>query len=285
MRTTSSCALALILLVTTASGCFLYLDDDDDCLYGGGDVPALEPLPGIRNPYSGQCEFHGGGGGGTCNPACGPCEPTPADPAPGGALPSWGFCESYCSGLDQLTCLATPGCRGAYLDSGVYFECWAVDMTGPIQGGGCEGLDAWSCSVHDDCIAVHASTCPIADPSGGGDIACGAGQFVACAAEPGGTDPGTCFGDVFCESEPPGCPPNSIPGRRNGCWTGACILVEQCEPMPVSCEAIADEETCIARPECEPLYEGSDCTCTPDGQCECTTWEFTGCAPASPRSP
>lgn len=321
MHRTLAYLLTSTLLALGSTGCAIYFDDpdDDDCLYGGSDVPqgGLEaPAPGLRNPFTGQCEFFdGGGGGGGCDSACGPCEPPP----PTIPIPTWGFCDSSCSGLDQATCSSTPGCRGAYLTSGVFSECWAVDMTGPVQGGACEGLDAWECSRHDDCVAIHVDTC---STSPAGDLACGTGEFVACGAEAAGCfvdqecqpgyrcnatevcglppgcgsgdpncdaacygycvpveDPGQCYGEVLCDALPPECPPDRIPGRRDGCWTGQCILVNECEPpTPLACEDITDEQACIGRADCSALYEGSNCTCDAAGACTCMTWTFTHCA-------
>lgn len=337
-----------------SSGCHLYFgggDDDDECWWGGsGSGGAAEPYPGdpapgLRNPESGMCEYYGGGGGGPY-PCDDPCEPCPAGEDYAGdsdgaaaPLPTWGYCDGYCESLDEATCMVTSGCRAVYLDGCLgadcpadapdrFYQCWATDQTGPIQGGGCEGLDAYSCSMHDDCVAIHA------------DGGCGAGAeapedapvecaeigwFQACADEPVGcygdgecpsgtrcnagevclpppgceddgsglidcdaacygycvpdtTDPGTCYGPVYCDSIPPGCPPNSIPGRADGCWTGACIVIEECpdEPPP-ACSDLTDEDACIARADCTPWYEGVDCTCDEMGNCTCADWVFIDC--------
>jgi hypothetical protein len=226
--------LAVVVAVASwgAGGCNLYFDDDDPCLFGGGDSGyvdgAAEPAVGLRNPQTGQCEFLGGGGGTPpCDDACGPCPVSEPDPAP---LPSWGFCESECTGLGESACPATPGCRGAYLVPGEldpgprFYECWSVDMTGPVQGGGCEGLDAWACSVHDDCIAIH-----FAGASGEAPVPVGIGDFEACAAEPVG-----CYSDNDCAA-----------GTR-------CNAAEVCLPPP----------DCEPGGACEPVCYGF---CVPDG--------------------
>jgi hypothetical protein len=71
--------------------------------------------------------------------------------------------------------MATPGCRAAhdwgcwtgegpcYLEVS-YLGCFAVDTSGPVQGP-CDGLAAWDCSRHDDCLALHT------------------GEFVGCVGE------------------------------------------------------------------------------------------------------
>lgn len=281
MRHTLAYVLATSFMTLSLTGCELYFGGGggDDCLYGGGGdmggAPA--PVPGLRNPNTGQCEYYGGGGGDVRCDACGICEPLPADPV---MPPTWGFCESECSYLDEAACLATPGCRGAYLEGFAFYECWAVDMSGPIQGGQCAGLDALECSRHDDCVAVHASDCT--SPSDPGGLVCGNGEFVMCAAEPG-ADPGQCYGEVLCDSLPPACPPDSVAGIRDGCWTGSCISVTACEPPP--CAMLQSEQECVSRIECDALYEGSNCTCDAAGNCTCETWTYTGCTPADPAAP
>jgi hypothetical protein len=209
-----------------------------------------------------------------------------------------------------------------------FYGCWAVDQTGPIEGGGCEGLDAWSCSQHDDCVAIHDNTCDGPVPGGGADSAgapaCGLGNFLLCAPEapnnqigcytdtdcpadtrcnaneiclpppgsgagdgqgvpvpacygycvPTTVDGGNCWEAVACDEAPPVCPPNSVPGVRDGCYTGVCIELSLCEPYPCSW---LDENACVARADCTPYYQGVNCTCDADGNCVCEDWVFTAC--------
>lgn len=329
MRHTLAYLLVTLLVSAASSGCFIYYDNDDDCDFGGGlDEPAIAvPAVGLRNPESGECEFFGGGPRPfPCDDRCGPCpEPAPVpaqrDPAPGApgqAQPSWGFCESECTNLDEASCLGATGCRGVYSPENLFTECWSVDMTGPIRGQTCVGLGAWECSRSDECIAIHESDCGTSDPVPG--FSCGAGEFLSCADEPAGCfdstecddgyrctaedvcgtppgcdptvgcdaacygvcvpdGPGSCHGEVFCDSLPPECPPDSVPGRRDGCWTGQCVPVNQCEdpPPPAACAQVTDESVCIARPECTALYQGVNCECDVDGSCQCSDWVFNGC--------
>jgi hypothetical protein len=329
----SSVAYLSLLFLLGASGCEYYYgdDDDDDCAWGGdSDAPYYEP-DYLRNPESGVCEYFGGGGGG-CYDGCGPC-----DYDEGAAfLPTWAFCDSSCEALDETTCLGTSGCRGVYVDNPAgpaFWQCWGTDQSGPIQGGGCDSLDAYSCSLHDDCIAVHASDgCggDAEEPGGGapepctgigwfeycadestgcyGDDECGEGMhcnagevclpppgcedesdpgFVDCDAAcygycvPDDTpDPGTCTGDVFCDSLAPDCPEGTTPGIKDGCWTGYCIPLELCDdppPPPLTCPEIGNEAQCIDREDCTAFYEGVDCVCDEFGVCECADWIFVNC--------
>src|SRR5262245_32171458 len=83
-------------------------------------------------------------------------------------------------------------------------------------------------------------------------------------------DPGNCYEDVVCRAAPPACPEGTVPGVRDGCWTGYCIPLSACEPQPdPSCASLLTERACVARMDCQPLYEGIGCTCFPDGHCEC----------------
>jgi len=281
-------ALALLLLAPT--GCDFYFsggDDEPPPCPGGAIEPDGSGAPlGIRNPSTGQCEYWGGGGG-WCDETCGPC-PQADEPALQPA-PSWGFCESLCTGLDEDTCRDTEGCRGAYIDtcpadadcslgaSDVFYECWAVDMTGPIQGGDCYGLDAWECSRHDDCRAIHRNSCRLDDTRDRRDPAC-LGEFAMCAQEQRALpDPGQCYGEVYCDALPPACSdPDAIPGRKDGCWTGLCIPTSECEQPPDGPCSLQGENVCIARADCDPIYEGVDCTCDASG-CTCSDWVFNRC--------
>jgi len=328
-------SIALLSLLSSSlltAGCDLYFpgDDDDDCDYGG----AADREPGfeeyLRNPESGQCEWFGGGYP-PCDGTCGPCLDSAENDALEAPLPTWAVCSLYCEALDEMTCWATSGCRAAYVDEGgsnSFWECWGTDQTGPIQGGGCDALDAYACSLHDDCVAVHSLVLcdggaeadqAVPEPCGGlgwfeycadepvgcyGDAECGEGQRCnageVCLPPPGCEDsgnglidcdsacygycvpdevpdPGTCYGEVLCDILTPPCPTGTTPGIRDGCYTGYCIPLSECEDPPVACSAITDENTCVDRADCAPFYEGIDCVCDEFGTCECADWLFVSC--------
>lgn len=249
---------------------------DDDCLYGAEDVPALAAP--LRNPESGQCEdWGGGGGGGGCDWATG------ADLAP---VPDWATCYGYCDSLDETSCLSASGCRAIYAsdcpegsdcftENFTFAGCWGTAPSGPIEGGGCDGLDAQSCSRHDDCVAHHyPGVCPADAPCDPTQV----GNFEACAPEPGdpGDPAGNCYDPAMCAQPAPACPDGTIAGVKNGCWTGYCIPVAQCEPPP-SCADTPTEQGCIARADCSPIYQGVDCTCDAAGNCTCSDWVYKSC--------
>lgn len=223
------------LLLPALSGCILLDGDDDDCDYGGvpraGEADIAIPTPFLRNPDTGQCEeIPTDTGGGECDP-CGRCPPT--DPQ---APPDWGECQNACTGLDEATCLATDACRASYLtacllggcpdDGYEYYACWAVAPAGYTRGGACEGLAAYDCSRHDDCVTRHVKITDCVDCTSDPTV----GGFESCAAEP--------------------------------------------EPVAECAELV--EADCVAREDCDPLYEGVDCTCEAD-VCSCADWVFTAC--------
>ena len=225
-------ALWVTLALAPVAGCTLYLggDDggDDTCPPSdyGGDGIAL----GYRNPQNGGCEYFGGGGGG------GPCgyydEPT--------APPDWATCPSQCEGLGESTCLEVDGCRGAYLafvDSDFQFlECWGTAPSGPIRGGSCVGLDAYGCSLHDDCAAVY-------DRDSVGYL-----SFGQCIGEPG----------VECTSDDQ-CPPGysctatgQCVGILDVCAAVDCGPGYECQAMCYPCDP-PDGTGCEDGPYCEPV--------------------------------
>ncbi len=277
---------ALTLFVPT-TGCDWYFGDDDDdiCAFGLAD-PSFTPEM-LRNPETGVCEEFGYYPDYPCDPVCG--QPCPGSNSADGArapIPTWGYCESYCSGQDEQTCVQSPGCRGVYADvegARSFVACWATDQTGPIQGGSCEGMDAWTCSQYDDCSAVHACN------NAGGDqpldpSECDVGVFQQCVSEKlgcfgnGECDAGeTCNADELCLA-PPGCDENSDSNGLFDCATqcyGFCVT----DTTP-ACGSL-DETTCISRDDCAPFYEGVNCTCDPAGEnCQCTDWVFDTCEDA-----
>jgi hypothetical protein len=220
MRTLAS----LATILTLASGCLLVFDgrDRDDCLLGAQE-PAIAVAP-LRNPDTLTCEAFGGG----CNPDCGPCPATdlPAERQP---VPSWGFCGSTCEALSEGACAEAPGCRvvkdafcavaGDCLTD--YVGCFPTDQFTDPSIDCFAARDGQACSMSAGCTAFHRSFVNRPEE---------ARTFAMCAPE--GHSPGTCFGQVTCRAAEPACSPNSRPGVSNGCYTGACIPTDICEPVP-----------------------------------------------------
>jgi hypothetical protein len=214
------------------------------------------PYPGalLRNPQSGKCENFGGGG---CLPKSG--DGLDASPIP--PFPDWGVCQGACTGLDEATCGKADGCRAVYIDvcppwavcapTYQYKECWATAPTGPVRGGDCTTLGAYECSRHDDCAPRHAgdwTTCPP-----GGPCTVSAGTFVSCGAE----------------GPPPPPPPPPAPKCADIDSEALCIdMYDGCVKNGNGTMSCGDK--------CQPIYEGSDCSCTPQS-CTCQTWTFIDC--------
>lgn len=248
--------LALLALTLVIPSCVFFEDDDDDvCAYyegGRGDQGIAREQ---RDPVTGVCQAYNYG-----YDCADPCQPCAGAPEVAIAYPDWGFCDTQCEALDEGTCKSTSGCRAVYAGN-AFHECWSTSQSGPIQGGGCVGLDAYSCSQHDDCVAIHDPGAPI-------------GSFASCANETTSGDPGSCVGEVLCDALPPACPMGTIPGRTNSCWTGYCIPYAQCDQLP-ACNVL-DEMSCIDRDDCAPIYEGQNCSCN-GASCTCQSWTFETC--------
>ncbi|HUQ07157.1 MAG TPA: hypothetical protein VM261_31920 [Kofleriaceae bacterium] len=155
--------LAAVLLVAPACTIYWGGDDDDTINCPAGDQePGRDP--GLVNPWTLVCESFGGGGG------CGAIGAADIDAESDAlALPSWGSCASACIGLTESECIATPACRTTYDYACLFTDgpcplltpflgCYPVDTTGPVNGTSCQGLDAWECSRHDDCLGAYSPT-------------------------------------------------------------------------------------------------------------------------------
>ena len=306
MRSVHLAFLASILVPLTA--CNLYFsggnDDPPPCDdWGGGNRDGLaEPAQLLRNPDTGACEAFGSDYvppepypcDGTCGPCYGTTDGTPTDPerppppstgtegggssgAPQDAAerapePAWGFCDSYCTGLDELACLGTEGCRGIYSSLGIdtpdeFRECWQTG-TDPTRVESCAGLDAYTCSQTDRCVAVHAFSCGDLngeqDPDGFVEPACEAGPFVVCGGEPSDVD--GCYGDNDCDAGSH-CNAAEICLPPPGSGSGACPD-DQCDaPVPAVCYgycvANTDPGECEGEVFCDALAPSCPMGTTP----------------------
>ena len=284
-----------VVLVVMLAGCDLYFDGgDDDCKA----YPEVDQAQ-YRNPETGQCE---GFGGGYCDDPCGIC-------AYDVAIPDWGACYSQCDALDENSCIATAGCYAAYLnptrvppdmDLDKFQGCWAVAQSGPAPGA-CSGLDAHECSRHDNCSAIYIEQLGPDDQSTGmrfgscvpeqgnscGGIDCGANAH--CEEQCSTCDPDT---GMDCEKCGPVCVPDDDACDLIDCADGyECVQVcdemdpnnpdcgvcrVECVPT-AQCEALPTEAACAARGDCSRVYEGENCTCDANGNCECEVLTYERC--------
>jgi len=145
----------------------------------------------------------------------------------------------------------------------------------PGQGEGCYGDnecgDGFSCNANEICL-------PPPRPGNGNSDPCPeelcdvpAVCYGFCVRDAG---PEECYGEVTCFSLPPKCEVGTVPGIRDGCWTGNCIPLSSCSP--VDCSDIQNEAMCVERADCNALYEEVECECTPEN-CECRDWQFNSC--------
>jgi hypothetical protein len=196
----------------------------------GGDLPPKSGGSGLiaqqqqRNPQDLSCQSFGGP---TCDPDCGPCPATELAP-----IPSWGVCGSSCEVEDEVSCAADPSCRvikdaRCAIDGNCatdFIGCFPTDQQ-QIADFDCARADAQTCSESSACTAFHRN-----DPCGfAADAPCPR-EFAMCLPE--GQSPGHCFESVTCDAVGPACGPDETPGIRNGCFTGACIPQDLCEPVP-----------------------------------------------------
>jgi hypothetical protein len=151
-------SLPALALTLSTSACVLHLGDDDPQPCGAEDLPqpAFDiAITLLLDPETLTCVEFGFGGGCT---SCGDCAP----PEP---FPTWGSCQSQCSGLGEQDCFNADGCRAAFDHNCFtgdgpctafqpFLGCFAIDTLGPV-GGSCEGLDALDCSRHDNCLATY----------------------------------------------------------------------------------------------------------------------------------
>ncbi len=226
--------VSLAMVVVLASGCTLVFVDDGG---GGDDVcnfaePASALAPQL-NPDTLICQSFGGG----CSPDCGPC-PAVAEADPAGVtapIPSWGFCSGTCEALTETECVKDPACR-VVKDAACavsadcttdFLGCFPTDQFTDPAVDCFAARDGFSCSQSAACTAYHRGlSTALGAPEPPGQER----MFAMCAPE--GKSPGTCFGQVTCRAVAPACPPSSRPGIENGCYTGACIPFDVCEPAP-----------------------------------------------------
>jgi len=72
---------------------------------------------------------------------------------------------------------------------------------------------------------------------------------------------------------PPACPAGTTPGVT-ACYTGFCIPTAEC--AATACASLATEAACLARTDCDAVYNGSNCTCDKNG-CTCQSETYSHC--------
>jgi len=286
-------------------GCTLYFGPDDDGPPSCDDPRYCGGTPGYQCDSDREC-------------AAG-CYCTDAEPEDG----QWGTCveSGYCGSASDcgpgMTCddgTCKPTNRGCMSD----YDCpsgTVCDPAGqycvPTQAcdGGCP-MGTRCDETRNTCVPVGctddsqcAAGCYCDEQTGTcaetsyctADDQCPAGQYCdenrsTCMP---GTDPNapSCGGAVTCDAAPPTCPAGQVPLIANGCYTGACRAIDQCDTPPV-CEVINDEAHCLGRMDCTALYTGINCrdpqgnACTSgSANCTCERFQFAHCAADAPPVP
>lgn len=136
---------------------------------------------------------------------------------------------------------------------------------------------AAGCYCAADGTCVEGGFCTRDDQCGDG-LSCDEGRN-SCDPQGGGT----CAGEVTCNEVRPNCQADQVPIVENGCWTGACQPIALCD-VPPQCDRINTEASCLARAECNAVYNGSNCrrsdgtACRAgDTGCTCESYTFASC--------
>jgi hypothetical protein len=264
--TSSLGSLGLALVVALSlTGCELYFGDhsnqDDNWSYCGSD--GFYTCQGDNCEWAGaQCPA-GGGSGYTCT--------QDSDCAAGcycqdGTCEEAGFCATNADCPDGFHCDGRSSCVPDTCASDA--DCLAGQT---CNNGGCET----TCVCENDAQAI-------------------AGGYGYCdetrsTCMPGSDPAGSCAGQVTCNIVAPTCPAGEVPLILDGCYTGSCKAIAQCDAAP-SCSALAHEPDCLAdNTRCSAVYNGINCK-KPDGtqcnagdtNCTCESFQFASCQTRGP---
>lgn len=228
------------------------------------DSDSPQPCYGQCVPSTSSCAAVDCGPGYHCEEECWPCDDADGD----------GMCEPLC----QPTCVPDYNTCTA-IDCGPGYECqelcWPCD---PLPDGtGCE--DGPYCEPQ--CVRIGPQTCD--------DIDCGVGGHceIQCWGDPDGGTMDEC--QAVCVPDSGCAAVDCGPGYHcEETCEGACTPDGECPPpvctiacvpdMPTdTCEALASEDACLARPDCTAVYQGENCECTPFGGCTCEILTYERC--------
>jgi hypothetical protein len=217
-------------------------------------------------------EEDGGGGGGT-EPGF-PCSGETADAANAqcaagcycsaeGVCEEAGFCGVDADCPEGYTCDDRSSCVPNTCESNA--ECGTGNI---CQDGQCVA----TCTCTNDAEAQAVL---------GADSHCDE-NLSTCI--PGADPAGACVGEVTCNERAPNCGEGTVPLILDGCYTGSCRAIAQCEAAPV-CESMQHLTDCSSRvDDCFVVATGTNCTtpgggiCNPgDTNCTCENFEFHSC--------
>ena len=221
------------------------------------------------------------------------CAPASLEPPPDCVCADGTLCDpnGQCTQPPPLGCVVNADC-------GPGFECAPDGTCQPVACAGDEDcLSGCACQT-DTGICQETGFCNIdADCPDWCDPATGECTPTVCDEARGtctfGESPvvGSCGGPLTCAQPAPTCAAGETAEIIDGCYTGSCLLVSDCDVPPLAtCDRIQNVNQCINRPDCQPSYEGMDCTCggapcdcadpptDSNGnplECTCSIWEYS----------
>lgn len=227
------------------------------------------------------------------------CVPDLQEPPPPVNCLETGCLDGEMCDLASGQCVPQEGCLAGG-DCGPGFECGPNGLCVPVNCtaddqclGGCAcDVDTGVCEETGFCL--EDADCPDWCDAATGDctpMECDAARGTCTWGE--STPSGSCNGDLTCGQPAPQCPTGETAEVLDGCYTGECLLIEDCSSEPLArCERIQNVNQCIARSDCELETTGYDCACGSDGipcdcanppldendqpmECTCSTWETT----------
>jgi hypothetical protein len=164
--------------------------------------------------------------------------------------PQTGQCQTFGGSACNTGC-------GLCDNNGIAVPTWAICM------GACEQIkDETQCAATANCHVTRLDGtfwgCWEVEPTGPVSGHCATLDAFSC------TSMDSCVG-LYTNEDKDGTTPQFV-----GCTD------EQAPPPPAACDTLTTETACKARTDCEPIYNGSNCTCDPHS-CTCQTETFAYC--------
>lgn len=296
--------LGTAMLALTLAGCDIYFgpNTSSDCRsWGSCDEPAWPDMEPAAPGEACNTNFECAAG---CACVDGQCVET------GFCEAAWDCAMGMECELDRATCIPEGSDQGCVTDSECGAGSFCDAMVGQcVPSWGCvtntDCGPGWECNPNGTCVPVScasdgdcfegcacevdtgicqetgfctadADCAPWCDANGNCtamecDDARGTCTFPT--SQPPPPPPASCGGTLTCNQGAPVCPAGETPAIADGCYTGACIAITDCDVPPLAqCNRIQNVNQCISRTDCEAVYAGIDCSCS-DGSntCDCTT--------------
>lgn len=247
-----------LLAASTLTGCELYFGESEDNWSYCGDDGYYVCQGDDCTWAAAECPDGGGGSGFSCesNTDCAAgcfCE--------AGVCEEAGFCSADAECPDGFHCDDRSSCVPDTCSETV------ACPTGQIcENGTC------------------TSTCECSNDQQAQDQGFGYCDENTSTCQPGEDPSGSCAGQVTCNIKAPKCEQGEVPLVKDGCYTGACKAIAQCDAAP-ACDALQFEADCLAdNGRCAAVYTGINCQ-KPDGtacqagdaNCTCESFRYNSC--------